>query len=243
MPQIDIRGDGLDGLWLNAVMLYPNDADKELRKQLYAIEKITNEIRDLSGDQQINISIDHLRLLLSAESPKSILEEAVKRTKRAVIAGDLLVIMYLMDRLKLPEPSLKKAIHVMQEYAKTSSYGDGSQLPTSGITIRKYWEEFLPVAHLWAALRISYGYSFATEGKFFSAKILPHALAAAQGIFLFATNFVPLRARPVLPIMSGDELWNLPTSIEPTTLELSQIPDRLMAALKTYEAPKSDAYG
>ncbi len=69
------------------------------------------------------------------------------------MVGDLLIGMYGMDAFPdhFPEPSVRKAMFFAKEFARKTTYGDGTRLPTSETTIRKYFSRFSAVAHLWAA--------------------------------------------------------------------------------------------
>lgn len=158
----------------------------------------------------------------------------VANSKRAFIAGDILMTLYLMDRFKLPEPSMNKALFVAMEFAKKATYGDGTRLNTSERMVRQCWTEYESVAHLWAAFRINQAYPY-TDDPF----IDPKFLEVAVGLYRFGTGFVPARAKKKIPVLDAQKCWALPDNVPASNLKSDRIPDRLLKYLKKYKAPKS----
>jgi hypothetical protein len=155
MPAIELDGSAQDLVWLQAVKLFPRD--KAHRDQLFTLERVRFEVLELGGDLDLKfpVSGNVLQTLLESPSYTEMMNQAQEAAKRACIAADILCAIYVMDRFSLPEPSLNKAMALVQAYAPTATYGDRSKLPASLTQIRKCWEEFKPVAHLWAATRIN----------------------------------------------------------------------------------------
>ena len=161
---------------------------------------------------------------------------AQEAAKRACIAADILCTIYLMDRFSLPEPSVNKAVAVVQANAPTATYGDGSRMDTSETQIRKYWQEFKPVAHLWAASRINKAYPFTKDHKSMYTDDFESYLQVAQEFTVSASSFIPKRTRPPKPILDAETTWTLPASILPKSLHSKWLPDRLIEILRNYKA-------
>jgi hypothetical protein len=234
MPAIELRGTPDDRLRVQAVMLFPNDS--ALRDQLLAIYRVRDEVRDLAGDQVISVSENVLKRLIEAPSYADMRIRATIAAKRAVIAADVLCVIYLMDKFTLPEPSMNKAVAVVQAYAPTATYGDGSRMDTSETQIRQYWQEFKPVAHLWAAMRINKAYPFTKDHKSMYTSDFESYLQVAQGFYRFGVSFIPKRAKSRVPIVDTGKSWTLPASILPKSLHSEWLPDRLIEILRNYKA-------
>lgn len=250
MPNIELDGTSNDIGWVMAVMLFPNN--KELREQHFAVNRVRFELMALKEDvdcvgsmryedSRVGFDTRTIQLLLDAPSYTDIKRMADDNVKHAVVAADILSAIYLMSIFGIEEPSLNKAIHVIQQYAKLSGtrYGDGTQMFVSERYIREYWREFQPVAHLWAAQRINQSYPFIGQNEVFSYEGFPKFLEVAQGMFQFASNFVPKRAKPKEPILNQEKSWVIPLSIQPSNLESQRFPDGLKRFLKNYNAPQS----
>ena len=236
MPTIELDGTPHDRLWVLAVKLFPNDP--VVRDQLFAMDRVRCEVLDFPGDQVIPVSANTLQILLEAPPYKDMSTRAVAAAKRAVIAADVLCMIYLMDKFSLPEPSMNKAVAVVRAYAKleTTAYGDGSRMDTSETRIRECWHEFRSVAHLWAATRINRVYPYTERQENLYADGFESYLQVAQGFYHFGVSFISKRAKPPKPILNAETSWTLPLSIQPKNLHSERLPDRLIEYLKSYKA-------
>ena len=126
MPEIILDGTPHDVGWVRATMLFPND--DTARRQYFGIELARFKVLECKDTDRLEISACDLRLLIEAPAYDALKDITVANTKRAIVAGDILTALYLMDRFAVPEPSMNKAIFVAQEYAKTAKYGDVAHL-------------------------------------------------------------------------------------------------------------------
>jgi hypothetical protein len=236
MPAIELDGTPQDLVWLQAVKLFPRD--KAHRDQLFTLERVRFEALELGGDLDLKIPVSGnvLQTLLESPSYTEMMNQAQEAAKRACIAADILCAIYVMDRFSLPEPSLNKAMALVQAYAPTATYGDRSKLPASLTQIRKCWEEFKPVAHLWAATRINKVYPYTEDHNSMYTDGFKSYLQVAQGFYHFGVSFIPKRARPREPILNAETSWTLPLSVQPKNLHSERLPDRLIEFLKSYKA-------
>jgi hypothetical protein len=217
------------------LMMYPDDKDK--RNAARAKAKLDAIVQSVPADGQISISVADARSMLVAPDANTLREEQRERAKGGIVAGMVLIGMYVMDRFDL-SPSINRAIWALRAYGKVTTYGDGSKFPTSESKIRECWGRFAPVAHLWGATRMNMEYPFAPERAVFQSAHFQTFLEVAAGIHRFATTFVPPRARPALPIVDPMTAWALPGDIQPRILKSELFPEHLVRLLKGYKAPQ-----
>ncbi len=237
MPTIELDGSPDDIVWVQSVMIFP--ADQAARDRHFAVWRAYGELQDANETDLLPLDAARLRLLVDAPSLSELKAQTGEATRRAIVAGNILCTLFLMHTFKLKEPSMNKAIFVAQEYAQREGvmYGDGSKLHKSEAMIRKYWNEFRPVAHLWAAMNINQIYSFADgDRNVFAREVFPKFLEVAATILEFGMTFVPVRARDPVPILDPAHCWTLPESIRPIRLTPARPPNILIKTLKKYSA-------
>lgn len=250
-PQADRHGvDERD--WLIATMYFPSD--ERLRRSFAVAQAATGLLNEASaervakkkGDERILITRALLQNLIDAPDYASIREASVESVKQGTVAGDCLVTIYVTAMFpdKLGEPSLRKAFHVARWFAGRSRYGDGSRMSTRDATIREYWDNCRPVAHLWGALRLLHAFPRTfTREELRKGLTTPEGVrelyGVAQTLGNFGCNFIPKRARPAVPLLDRARIYNAPEGIEPLSLNLKRPPESLLEALRSYKAPRS----
>ena len=239
MPRIDLKSAPDDFYKVFAVMLFPND--DALRNQYFAVETARVLVADERDSATLGIDASILRLLIDAPAHQDLTRMRAENSKQGYVAGDLLVSLYLMERFGLPEPSMNKAIFVAQKFAQNDTFGDGSKINASERMIREAWDQFMPVAHLWATILINQVYPFTSEKEMFSEQGLSPFLQAAVALYEFGIEFIPFRAKVKRPILDPATCWALPRDIRPSKLVSDRKPDYLIEILKKYTAPKSSA--
>lgn len=240
MPGIRLDGTSDDIRWVTAIMTFPRD--ENLRTQWFTVHNARARSQDAEDRDLLQLNAKTLRVLLNAPSYEDLRKLAAERTKQAIVAGDILSVLFLMDRFSLPEPSMNKAIHVARQYAINAKYGDGTRLNISEFKIREYWEEFRPVAHLWAAFRLNRSYPFCPEENVFTENGFAPFLEVAAALYGFGCSFIPERARLELPLLDAEESWSLPDGIKPRSLQIDGVPDGLQEFLQSYSAPLNSGY-
>ena len=240
MPFITLNGLGHDSARVFALMCFPND--ESVQKQFLAIRTIEKIPKDADPQETFPISVAELRMLAASPSQAEIYEQVSEAVKRAVTAGDILSIMYLMDKFSeqntaFKKPSFNRALHVSMKFSLTARYGDGTVLPRSEQTIRKNWKEFRSVSHLWAALRIDQDYPFMSKiGPFDDGENFQRFLGLALEIGRFATSYCPDHTKLATPLIDPESLWLPPSSVKPFTPDFDIVPDALLKYLGTYKA-------
>lgn len=198
MPILRTNGDDLhDVTWTLAVMLWPDLKSQKEREQFYAAKTADHLLRE--GPGELTLPSAQIAALLDAPGWPAMVDEVVKRTKRATVAGHVLALMYVMDLCKDrlpnrgdPGASLDKAIGVMEAWAaQEAQFGDGSRFPLSDRTIRNYWEEFRGAAHFWAAkdLNLDPTFQFAPQREVLQASGLHQLLCCAGYLAEFGCSF------------------------------------------------------
>jgi hypothetical protein len=248
MPKIELDGGPHDPARIRAFMSFPND--QVLRELYFFLAGINDAAYRVNEDDVVNISgkARTWRLLLHRPNLRQLATAETESVKRGQVAGDVLAALYLMDRFSerepsFKEPSMRKAVFAAQEMARTDTYGDGTRMKVAGKTIEEYWEEFKPVAHLWAAFRINNTpeYSFAAMSDLMTSGFVPF-LQVAAGLFHFGCDFKLSRVNPQAqkPILDPRQSWSLPDSIERRDLDTNApLPSRLVEILRQYKAFKS----
>lgn len=222
MNNIELSGDGLDGVRVMAWMCFPNS--HEMRKTLLAREILQNLLSDQSSDAAIVSAPSWvLQCLMSGPSHHEIREQAGEAAKRGNVAGDLLGLIYRMHLEEVEEPSFRKAIADYKRFALGGKYGDGTPLKYSEATLRNYFDEFKSVAHLWAAYRLNQTeYQFTPDKRNFfrDTEALSVCLGVAKGVAEFAASFVPKRW--TAPVIEAVLMVQIPNEI--STLPLRKLP-------------------
>ncbi len=235
MPILKLDGSVNDSFWVRAAMHFPNDLSAV--QGCFAVDQTMALINGDSDNEKFEIDAYTLKTLINAPSFSTLKEQKIESTKRGTVAGDILATLYLMDRFGVERPSMNKAIFCAMEFAKKAKYGDGTPLAISEPSIRKFWNEFRPVAHLWAAFRLAQDYPYAPE------PLHPNNhkkfLEVAQGIFEFGRNYIPKGSKSNKSILDGDYFWVIPKVVQASHLQSKRVPTLLLKTLKKYKAPRS----
>ena len=236
MPIIKLNGEYSSDLgWVHAVMAYPDD--KQLRDQFFAVCMEDVKLREAKTQQILPVSTETLRLILEAPGSTEFNRMNREKTKRGVVAGNILASMYLMDKFSITEPSMNKAIFVVQKFAASATYGDGSEIAKSERMVREAWSQFHSVAHLWAAVELNKAYQYAQKNEIFSPEYFHDFLGVAASLYEFGISFVPLRAKIKRPILDPNTSWVLPDTVSPQHLKSDRSPIKMEKILKKYRAP------
>lgn len=235
MPTIELHGTPEDIGWVLSVMTFPND--RALREQRFAVDLVrANLLSEVARADRMEVDRKTLQLLIDAPSYGDLQQMTAEAAKKAYVAGDMLSVLYLMDRFSLPEPSLRKAMFVAGQFAAKATYGDGSKMDKSEPKLREAWSDFQSVAHLWAAMLLNQAYPFAPEDSLFSPEYFPTFLQVSASIYEFGCTFIPFRMNPRKPILDAAVCWALPESIVPRHLQSDRRPILVEKTLKRYRA-------
>lgn len=191
-------------------------ASREIQRQ-YFIRHVVKKACDEGGtDEEVCLRAGLLKELIEGPGFFEMKDMTAEATKRGSVAGDLLHLIYEMHARDLDEPSFGKAIEEYKRFALGGKYGDGEALKYSEQTLRTYFAEYAPVAHLWAAFRLNWGpYAYAKHPQdvFGSPEMFRTFLGVAKAIGEFASTFVPKRTRPAKPVIDPEALAKIPAEI------------------------------
>jgi hypothetical protein len=226
--EIQLRGDATDVDRIFAILYFPNDPN--LREQ-YLTHQLAEKA--LEGEPQADsfeINRYALNLLIEAPSHSEFKRLATEATKQGNVAGDLLLLVYEMSRYGVAEPSLNKAIKRYKVFALGKKYGNGDALKYSEQTIRDYWKECQPVAHLWGAFRAArllYGKNvFRAENNF------QKYLGMAKGLQEFIFTHTASRDKAARKLIEPEILLALPSHIDASRMPVD--PDIVDAVKNAY---------
>jgi len=234
MSFIDLTGQpDFDICMMWAVMLFPNN---KLHREQYHLINGTHQMLKDTNLSEFKLPRYSLELLLESPSYKDFSELVNGNSKKGMIAGDLLSVIYLMYKFNIPEPSFNKAIHILKEFSLKHDvkFGDGSRLPRSEQTIRNYWSEFKNSAHLWAAFRLNQTYQIGNDSNLSENNYMAF-LEVANGLLKFGQEFIPFRQCGGNSLLDGD-MWFLPNSLPTRNLENAKFPDFMVEMLGNYKA-------
>ena len=243
VPEIDIRDNYLDPIWILALMTFPND--KNLRCQYYAVKFAESELEGTVPADFIEIEADLIREILDSPARTKFLEIAAKQTRDAIIAGNVLTTVYVMDSFAdyFDEPSERKAIFVAQKFAEDFRYGDGSRIPHSDEKIRTCMKNFSSVAHFWAAMTLHQGFPIRERKEILaSPEAVQDFLGIAGTLQDFGCNFAAERPRERdrKPILDLETIWSVPASIKRLIPPWTAPPPWVVETLGGYQVEKSN---
>lgn len=236
MPQFRLIDTEIDHhlhahLW--SVMTFPKYS--QLREQSEIILRFTMEIDDFSDENNMVVTAGDLRRLARSMSEAELRKMRHQAIKRGSIAGGLLLIMYLMDLFNIKDPSMNKAIYLLQRGSKDHFYGDGESLKSSEKTIRKYWKEYKPVAHLWGALELNNWYHLYDPVDLLTGKEnITIFLRMSAALLDFGKDLIPSHSKSNTPLLDYLECWTLPKEIETDPYCLDPEKAKFPSLLKTY---------
>jgi hypothetical protein len=228
----------MDGVWILAVMTFPNADQEDARDALYAIKVAEAEI-EASREGDVTLRADLARRLIEGPNKSQIRKRIEQATREGTVAGDLLGNLYGMCSFPdhFPEPSVRKAIFAARHFARRTTYGDGSRLPHSDRGIRDYFEHYRPVAHLWAAFRLHQAFPIRNHRDVLaSPDAVQDFLAIARRIQEFGCKFFSGRDRTKKPLLDARTMWRVPQGDRVLAPPWKGPPDWLLAAMKQYKA-------
>lgn len=193
-------------LLLLPYMAYPND---ETMREQFGQVVVANFAKHLAEDKPVTLERDTINGVLDAA-----MSGAAKGLDGAAIpgqmAGEVLLYMLRMRESGAPNPSLDKAQYLTGEfYVRSTKYGGGKYGGAGRDTVRKNWEAFRPVAHLWAAFT-AVAHSFDTDPN------LDHRMAdswneiiipLAQALYNDAAAYTPPGAKEA--VLVPERTWKL----------------------------------
>ena len=216
-------------------MVFPEQ--ESLRRTQYAIASARYVLEYGPQDSSVVVDRDALVSLVKAAISNGIKTPHDRNYKRATIAGNYLVALYLMSSFpkQFKLPSVSKAIYIAKKYAKTTTYRDETLLTSSESEIRKCIIEFKSVAHLWGARLVLESYP--GEAMFATQQSVVKFLGVAGALQDFGCTFRPPAPKnKALPLLDQKTIWRVPDSIARLYTHWERPSDFMVQAMKTYKA-------
>lgn len=214
-------------------MYFPTN--KYMRESWYAVEVAKGNLAAMDAGQRVELDKETLSRLVDAPSYEELKNKTTLAVKRGVVAGDILAAIYLMHRFNIPEPSIKKATHIAEQFAEKTEYGDSTKMNKSRRKVREAFNEYKTVAHLWAAFRLNQAYRYAEVQELLFEK-LPLFLEVSKGLLEFGQGFIPSRTKLAVPILPVEDMWELPDGTIARHLSGGTFPDGITNLLANYDA-------
>ncbi len=230
-PEFPLRAD-VDRMPYSVLlpMLFPTDERKrkELLALVYAssLEKAAPELEPVSSD--IWTILLHAPPLAVVEGGDCFEDVILK----AWYAGTILKYMAVMQHAG-EAASVRKAVYLVSKHLFGVRPRDGNRVPSTERTIRKGWNEFKPVAHLWAAVW-SLGNEDDPEGqlKALTEVSLRDFLALAEWFREFGEQHNPSHQVHYGSTLDPSTTWRPPSDYPLPKLEISlEMPPWMKAAL------------
>jgi len=244
VPEIELRGNSMDSIWILALMHFPTN--KKLRQRYYAMKFAESELEGAVPTDFIEMEAEVLQNILGHSQKSAFHEIVAKRARDACIAGDVLTTLFGMYSFPddFDEPSLRKAIFIVGKYAEKNKHGDGSSIPTGKTTIRKCFDDFRNVAHLWAAVRLHQDFPIRQQRETLGSRDAVHDfLGIAHTLQAFGCWFIPKRSSTGIefvapdPILDPATIWRVPNSITPLYPPWTTPPQWILDCMKSYGVP------
>lgn len=209
-----------------AYMAYPDD--ENMREQLGQTIVATTATQ-LEEGQPVTLSSETMSGLLAAAKTGAAtgLDGACIG---GMMAGEVLLYLLRMRNSGVTNPSLDKAQHLASEFfGTTRQHGGGLYRGTGRDTVRKNWEKFRSVAHLWAAYTaiVQTCPSEKDRGEWAAART-GDVLSMAHAICEDATTYRPPDA--IETVLFSEQTWRLegvplvPYWLRPlTAIEIKQL--------------------
>ncbi len=239
MPVLELRENGLDSARILAVMNFPHD--ETMRRSFYALQFAKGQLESKERGASIEIQAALLDDLIDAPSYAEMRVKTSSATRRGIVAGDFLATIFGMYSFPdhFAEPSVRKAIVVAQAFARKTKFGDGSKLPTSTTAIRGCFDEYRPVAHLWAAFRLHQAFPIREHRELLgSPEAVRDFLGIAGKLQDFGCSFIPKRAKPATPLLDLKSVWDVPSVITRLNPPWSKPPAWLVSTVGSYKASR-----
>ena len=146
---------------LASLLCYPRDTQKQ--KRLYTIVALKMLLYFPSWKESMRHNkslmiflVDSLPILRDSPPYDQVVDEAARDSSRFWVAGEI-VLLLLAAATYHPEyqATQSSAVRAMSWYLKNSKDQETQKLPSSYSALWKFWSNFKPVAHLYAAWRYS----------------------------------------------------------------------------------------
>ncbi|MFC0709742.1 hypothetical protein [Azorhizophilus paspali] len=193
-----------------AYMIYPKDESARQAFIAHKCGEIALKTAQKSNAAEVALPTGLLEIILKTCGTKAH-EVPVKTVLSGAVASHILLALIEMQAEGV-EPSVNKAIHLAKAFFKRAESRTGHKVTAADTrSYRRYWADYKPVAHLWAATQFAadplHHDHWRSAMQDDSLRILALArdlLHAAEGI----TN-----TNSSGPILDREKMWTLPGTI------------------------------
>jgi hypothetical protein len=190
------RPNRLDVETVEAIMLWPDDEDRQFRDALHERHQIE---AGKSSPEDLKIVVQTLDMLPRyADIKRDVKDRRLENGKVAGLRLYILVKNHFDDDLKIGVTEVNRRLNKSFKISETQ--------------IKRIWREFQPVAHLWAT--VLYRLFHNQETKTFPCKVrdLAEFLAVAESFADLGTSIKPAQS-PSGTILQAEKLIRVPSGL------------------------------
>ena len=163
----------------------------------------------------IHIPKRTFRRLLKASENESCLQNLEYQGLKAMQAGQVLLHLWRMVQANYPEPSIRKAMDLVQELCTNHRRGNGNtRVASSRASLYKCWNECKGVSHFWAGAQLCQAaFSFNPEERLYeNPEDIEKLFALAEQFRKFGEEYIPPNLKVPCPVFLPHQVWRLPAS-------------------------------
>jgi hypothetical protein len=233
LPINDFDPYGLNPLRTLSVMLFPDDIQR--RNEFLNVLGIDI---DLKVNKEFQRQGPELKKLLHAPSIDDIEKEVAQEIfPRAYQAGLMVLFLYVLKQVGKP-PSVRRAVRLVESrYSKKLVQNGMKPIKHSETNIRKNWDYFKSVSHLWAAhmafkkdepIKSMNDYDMSNDFDLF--------LANSEFLLSFCLEIISDRVKT--PLFNENQMWHLPkkyTLLDIAPIKILKISEKLREEIENYK--------
>jgi hypothetical protein len=238
MPTLELEGwqdkplgNYFAGMHVLAIMYYPRDAALREEFWVWCISRLLAAWEEHGQTEVVALAKTDLctpgffSVLARVLSKGNMAERNTQAGSYGIIAGDMLLHIIQLEKYGYGG-SVNKAVHLLELIYSSSVTRGERAVPASQTALRNAWAQYHPVAHLWAAARVTEDSFFMKRGmrpnlaaylalspelekerlrQFFDD--FPLFLAMAEAFRQFGIDHIPKRGIKV-PLLSPNETWS-----------------------------------
>jgi len=219
------------------LMLWPN-MDKEERNKLTTKMSYTEHQDHSQIDFENDTFGADLSKILEETPKKERLEKMVlDQAKKGLLAGDVLLQLFLLDNHGVERPTLEKAKYMVSTMGVDKKFINGSKYSRHVRNIEKHIASFRSVIPLWAAIQMNLHHPYTEHKEIFNEpKSHYKFLQVAALLREFGSSFIPFNCSE--PVFSDVDFVTLPAEIDPIRPKGGLPSESWIKCIAKYESSK-----
>jgi len=251
LPLTDEKGDLADDapLSLLAVMCFPRSRQRQ--QEFFAARWARAIISRESPPKDFSLGLEAVTLLAEATPLDQQTKKLRRNFLRGLLVGEILAYICCLYQNNPTSASRSKAQYLQRRNLDAAAREHSSiELPRSERSQQENWDEFSPVAHLWAGLMMisktpsSDSDSLDLNELRFTHDDIPELLGIAEFFRKIGEDLTPSGQRPTskspaTTVLNPDETWKCPAELKIPQIETELVfDDDMSRILNTYNYAK-----